>query len=1301
MALHCSGYVYCVSSNTAGTTATAMSLLNGAPTGGMSMWFRVTSNTLNLTSGSIRVMDRQFSAKPSVVAGGSAQTAGVGANDNFNRAYNYSFPLSLDYSYHIGLSFDNGATGLKWYLNGSRVTNSTTFSGTFNAAGSRMTWFGSALTSAPSNTGVCTPDIIIDDIAFYQNYAPTPQDILDLRNRVITPTGLPGLKYYFSMDGPSGARVSSASFNTPNVSGLVNYYGSAGSGNGNNINLIVNSGGLAEWTGTKLTYTAAAVVNDAYICKSSGLVAFLLSNVANGLVNISVTGGPDLSPILIIDSGTNIQLGVPVWLPTAPFLLYSIGSSIPNTSTVTYQTQDSWVITSVGPAEAETGIVRNLAGVGPFVIPASSITMSLGVNYADPHLSVSEMDSYSKNWATRLNFTANVTSSTPFNYPAIINGTATPGAGFLAQTSIGDSPKVYPMITGVWTIMYDDDPVVSSQISFRVSTGPAFVSTSSSSGTLSGGRMIGVTKQVEWNPIITGVSAVWNNGLSVQLVAVSGRPQYSNLWIFAPNNSLVRSNPLAVDDNQFRWIKSSTNKFPGSIRAMDNWDYGGQSTVVYPEDLPGTGLELYNWLTNTYQVNITGIRPYSTSISSGVFLEVYNRWYYPPNANYGIDNNNPNQRWRIEVLTDGPHNIRTGQPCNIYCNPTSIMMTGMTPGSNAKSISMSGATTIAINTGPSSFVLQGYYGSFTDDIQAKTSAFTHNLQGSGSYVVLDHASRAYPADAIAAHIAQYSGCGYWTTIPALLVDSTVAVLAQKYKNVLPIGRKLYVEYCNEHWNLFSQYNYLNIASDLIGNGVNVHAFYVKRSNEIHNIFKAVFASGTVDRSNEVIRVFAGQFASGGNNSMFNYLNGSSIPMDAFAIAPYIGMSSHYSITGVYSQWNHYWMNEVLQHCLKYDTDSSQTIGRMYSADPITNYNVVNSASAVLVTYEGGLQGPYPSLTTNQTNRIHDFYYSPAIYDTERLSYKVLQDNGVKLFNIYSFLRPMNTAGTAIWPLILGGNQNASFGDGTDGYDKNKFWSTDGNRHDIENNSPRLKAFQDWISSAPQSYSAIVYPSLITGVSPSDSATGIALNSTVKVFFGAPINTGVLLFNLAQSGGSNVSTTLSYDNSTNVATWTPSSNLSRGATYIAGVSGITDTLGNTTTNFSWSFSSIPQIGLASYYPASGQVVQITVHPYVVFSQSIQSGTISFTLKDSGNNNVPGNVGYDTSSLTATYIPTYPLNLNSNYTATVTGVVDNTGGVISAFSWPFSTSTSAGISPRTFKLLLSDLRYYQAIEIRLVN
>ena len=76
----------------------------------------------------------------------------------------------------------------------------------------------------------------------------------------------------------------------------------------------------------------------------------------------------------------------------------------------------------------------------------------------------------------------------------------------------------------------------------------------------------------------------------------------------------------------------------------------------------------------------------------------------------------------------------------------------------------------------------------------------------------------------------------------------------------------------------------------------------------------------------------------------------------------------------------------------------------------------------------------------------------------------------------------------------------------------------------------------------------------------------------------------------------------------------------------------------------------------------------------FSEPVQSGTISFALKDASGNTLTGSVSYNAATNTATFTPNTPLAASTQYTATISGAQDLLGDVMtSQVSWSFTTAS----------------------------
>lgn len=100
------------------------------------------------------------------------------------------------------------------------------------------------------------------------------------------------------------------------------------------------------------------------------------------------------------------------------------------------------------------------------------------------------------------------------------------------------------------------------------------------------------------------------------------------------------------------------------------------------------------------------------------------------------------------------------------------------------------------------------------------------------------------------------------------------------------------------------------------------------------------------------------------------------------------------------------------------------------------------------------------------------------------------------------------------------------------------------------------------------------PSIVRSVSPADGETGVARNTTITATFNEDIYAiSVDGSSFTLSGNSAVGGTVDFNGATNVATFTPDSELAMAATYTATLTtGITDLYGNAlASDYSWSFT----------------------------------------------------------------------------------------------------------------------------------
>jgi hypothetical protein len=189
---------------------------------------------------------------------------------------------------------------------------------------------------------------------------------------------------------------------------------------------------------------------------------------------------------------------------------------------------------------------------------------------------------------------------------------------------------------------------------------------------------------------------------------------------------------------------------------------------------------------------------------------------------------------------------------------------------------------------------------------------------------------------------------------------------------------------------------------------------------------------------------------------------------------------------------------------------------------------------------------------------------------------------------------------------------------------------------------------------------------VVATTPTDGATGVAANTTVTVTFSEPMDPNTITtstFTLKTTVGSNpVTGTISYNQATNTATFTPNAPLGSNTGYTATITtAVTDLAGNhLAANKVFSFTTIqdttaPTVNSTS--PTNGAAdVHLGNDITVNFSEAMDPATINTTninLKvTSSSAPVTGVVTLDATGKIATFNPTGNLLANTNYTLTIT-------------------------------------------------
>jgi len=212
--------------------------------------------------------------------------------------------------------------------------------------------------------------------------------------------------------------------------------------------------------------------------------------------------------------------------------------------------------------------------------------------------------------------------------------------------------------------------------------------------------------------------------------------------------------------------------------------------------------------------------------------------------------------------------------------------------------------------------------------------------------------------------------------------------------------------------------------------------------------------------------------------------------------------------------------------------------------------------------------------------------------------------------------------------------------------------------------------------------------------PSDGSIDIPLDTQVVIGFSEPMdqstitNSNIILekctSGLPCTSWSSVATTVSYSDSSNSVTVVPVSPLVKSGVYRTRLTTSILDLGGqplaaeTIVGFSTVLADTTPPYVKTTLPLNGATGVSTNTVKIVFSEPVDPATLnsSTIIVKQGTNIVPGVIGYDAGSATASFVPTAGFDVAKDYTVTVTtGIRDLAGNYLSpAHSFKFTTMQS---------------------------
>jgi hypothetical protein len=549
--------------------------------------------------------------------------------------------------------------------------------------------------------------------------------------------------------------------------------------------------------------------------------------------------------------------------------------------------------------------------------------------------------------------------------------------------------------------------------------------------------------------------------------------------------------------------------------------------------------------------------------------------------------------------------------------------------------------TIVYVTGPTTFAFSYYWGPPLDPtgqpggicnvVGSNTVNYVYSLQiPDGSTIPYEVSARITGA---------FPGSNHLVNIPMGATDDCCAAIARRIRDNLPKGRKVYVEYSNENWNLSGlPSNFFTHAMGVIGawcapdNGA--PQAYCARAAQHHktfiNIFNQADINGNTNRGSEIVRMFSGQFSypGGTQQPIISYANANGIPIDVMAVADYRDYidqgspnpSATYAGAACASSWptsRSYlttmpWTRAMYlsyyRHCLKYSSTFNGPTG-FYAQNQavLASYTVPPGQGQppgyipALVGYEGGVQtlvsdncytvkDPLGLALCNQL--AHDMYYDPAMYDVEMAFYQSAQQGGMVQLPIYQLAGPFQGVGpaSAVWTSMLWSGQPAGKGDGSlatnNQHLTNKFWIDTEKDQDITNATVRIAAWRDWAdASAPLTAPTVMW------TSPPAGSKGVATSAHPSAAFNQAMSSSTITTStfLLNHGSTPIPGTVTYNSSTHVAMFKPTSALTGGALYTATLTtGVQSAAGVALASpCIWTFSTASGASAAKWFPGLGR------------------------------------------------------------------------------------------------------------------
>jgi hypothetical protein len=213
-----------------------------------------------------------------------------------------------------------------------------------------------------------------------------------------------------------------------------------------------------------------------------------------------------------------------------------------------------------------------------------------------------------------------------------------------------------------------------------------------------------------------------------------------------------------------------------------------------------------------------------------------------------------------------------------------------------------------------------------------------------------------------------------------------------------------------------------------------------------------------------------------------------------------------------------------------------------------------------------------------------------------------------------------------------------------------------------------------------SSAAVTNPPTVIYTNPPNGFTNVPTDVNVQILFSEPVQPTALSGITLAAGSTKLQMTPVLSNGNQTLTLIPPALLAPGIAYTLTIAGVVDLAGNAMPTVTQTFTTGPQVLLATptyvVTPANAATnVAKTVAPSVVFSAPVNPVSIAgniFLVVSATNGLVPGNLSLSADNLTVTFTPTSTLAATTQYTFAVrSGATDEAGNNVGNSNTVFTT------------------------------